>query len=203
MPHIIVTSLQLAGDLASSSSSVASFSTSGNSNSSQDAQRNILSVVGSTMRSDRSARLFKIDVPQLDCFFSGTGDMFAALTVARLREAVFYDTSTTPPLRETESWISPDNVTATQLPLAKATEKVLSSMQSILEKTMIARNEELAKYDAEEDADLASLPDSERKSALEKRAHLRQTKAAEVRLVRNVDLLKHPVIKINAEEWTL
>jgi pyridoxal/pyridoxine/pyridoxamine kinase len=30
----------------------------------------------------------RVDVPALDCFFSGTGDMFAALTVARLSEAV-------------------------------------------------------------------------------------------------------------------
>lgn len=68
---------------------------------------------------------------------------------------------------------------------------------------MLARNEELARHAVEEEAEFAGLPDAERKSALEKRAHLRQTKAAEVRLIRNVDLLKHPVVEFKAEEWAL
>ena len=46
-----------------------------------------MTVVGSSRRRDGSARLFKVEVPVLDCYFSGTGDMFAALMVARLREA--------------------------------------------------------------------------------------------------------------------
>ncbi|EZF29807.1 pyridoxal kinase [Trichophyton interdigitale MR816] len=202
VPHVIVTSVQLPGPPSSSASSVISLSTADNSSVSQDARPdNTLAVFGSTMRSDRSARLFKVEVPRLDCFFSGTGDMFGALMVGRLREAVFNDS---PALRETASWISPDNVATTDLPLAKATEKVLASMHTVLEKTMIARNEELARYQNEDernDVEFAHLPEEERKAALEKRARLRASKAAEVRLVRNVEHVRHPVVKFKVREW--
>ena len=149
-----------------------------------------LTVIGSTTRSDGTPRLFRVEVPALDCFFNGTGDLFAALTVARLREAVF----STPELRTAKSWVSPDDVTATELPLAKATVKVLASMHSILEKTMEARAAELAVQSGE---DLQSLDEKE----MEKQAHLRRTKAAEVRLVRNVKYLRDPVVEFRAEEW--
>ncbi|DAA79760.1 TPA_exp: Uncharacterized protein A8136_0533 [Trichophyton benhamiae CBS 112371] len=202
VPHVIVTSVQLPGLPSSSASSVISLSTADNSSVSQDARPdNTLAVFGSTMRSDRSARLFKVEVPRLDCFFSGTGDMFGALMVGRLREAVFNDS---PALRETASWVSPDSVATTNLPLAKATEKVLASMHTVLEKTMIARNEELARYQNEDesnDAEFAHLPEEERKAALEKRARLRASKAAEVRLVRNVEHVRHPVVKFKVREW--
>lgn len=202
VPHVVVTSVQLPGPLSSSASSVISLSTADNSSTSQEArQDSVLAVFGSTMRSDRSARLFKVEVPRLDCFFSGTGDMFGALMVGRLREAVFQDV---PSLRETASWVSPDDITATELPLAKATEKVLASMHMVLEKTMIARNEELARYqreDEKDDLEFAHLSEEERKAALEKRARLRASKAAEVRLVRNVEYVKHPVVKFKVREW--
>ena len=138
--------------------------------------------------------------------------MFAALTVARLREAVFATDSQArgnismtpaPLLRETQSWISPDHVPATQLPLAKATVKVLASMHKILEKTMEARDEELARYtrEDEDDGTFSELAEPKRKAAYEKREYLRQTKAAEVRLVQNIDLLRDPVIEFTVEEW--
>ncbi|EFW15272.1 pyridoxine kinase [Coccidioides posadasii str. Silveira] len=203
VPHIIVTSVQLPGTLSASSSTV-SLATADDSVCTHDTRLNTLVVVGSTMKTDGSARLFKVDVPLMDCFFSGTGDMFAALMVARLREAVFAAEPMSPPLHELRSWVSPDHVPATQLPLAKATEKVLASMNAILEKTMIARSEELERYsETEEDTTFAELPEAERKTALAKRERLRRTKAAEIRLVRNVDLLKHPEIKYFAEEWCL
>ncbi|KAK2829929.1 hypothetical protein FQN49_007116 [Arthroderma sp. PD_2] len=208
VPPVIVTSVQLPGPLSSSASSVISSSTVDDSSISQDTrQNNTLAVFGSTMRSDCSARLFKLEVPRLDCFFSGTGDMFGALMVGRLREAVFQDA---PALREAASWVSPDGVSATELPLAKATEKVLASMHLVLEKTMIARNEELARYqseydkadtDCKADKELAHLSSEERKTALEKRARLRTSKAAEIRLVRNVELLRNPNVKFKAREW--
>ncbi|KAK2747496.1 putative pyridoxal kinase [Myotisia sp. PD_48] len=205
VPHVIVTSVQLPGPLSSSASSTLSLSTADNSTNSQESRTSTLAVLGSTMTSDCSARLFKIEVPRLDCFFSGTGDMFAALTVARLREAVFAsDASISPALHERASWISPDDVPATSLPLAKATEKVLASMHSVLEKTMMARNDELARHanrSDEHDAEFAGLSDADRKLAVEKKAYLLQTKAAEIRLVRNVDLLKNPVVVFKAEEW--
>ena len=144
-----------------------------------------ISVVGSTIRSDSTPRLFKIDVPAIDCFFSGTGDMFAALVVVRLREAV--DAAN---LSSTQSWISPDDVEATDLPLAKATEMVLASMHAVLEKTKTARDNAL---------ELMSGPLLEKEKDSEKRMHLRRTKAAEVRVVRNVGDLREPKVRFRAE----
>ncbi|KKZ62216.1 pyridoxine kinase [[Emmonsia] crescens] len=252
IPHIIVTSVQLPS-ISSSASSAISYSTAADSTATNpDSSRpDTLTIIGSTARSDGSPRLFKVEVPRLDCFFSGTGDMFAALTVARLREAVFAadadveadakagrDTnpsSTTtcssnleqlaPPqlrsasspssspyllLRNTPSWQSPDFVPANKLPLAQATVKVLGSMHCILEKTMEARSAELARYPSDDDevnrlqdaVEFAGLSEAERLEAREKRAYLRETKAAEIRLVRNVGLLKKPQgVEFVAEEW--
>ena len=139
-----------------------------------------ISVVGSTARSDFSSRIFKVSVPNIDCFFSGTGDMFAALTVVRLREA-----ATENGLLETRSWMSPDDVLAVQLPLAQAIEKVLGSMHTILEKTKHARDTELEKLGG-------PIGVMERERDSEKRKRLRMAKAAEVRVVRCVEDLKEP-----------
>ncbi|KAA6415412.1 MAG: pyridoxine kinase [Lasallia pustulata] len=165
IPHIVVTSVRL-----------------------EESSRTI-SVVGSTIRTDSTPRLFKIDVPAIDCFFSGTGDMFAALTVVRLREAV-----AAAKLGSTRSWISPDDVEATDLPLARATEKVLASIQVVLEKTKTARDEALERMSG-------PLGTLERERDSEKRLHLRKTKAAEVRVVRNVADLKEPKVVFRAEAF--
>ncbi|KAJ5746732.1 hypothetical protein N7520_011914 [Penicillium odoratum] len=176
VPHVIITSVQL-------------FKLS-QSGSTPNPPENYLTVIGSTTRSDGSPRLFRIDVPALDCFFSGTGDMFAALTVARLREAV---DAASPTLRNTASWVSPDDVVPSDLPLAKATLKVLSSMHSVLERTMEARNAELA-MDFAQNADLTA-------EEQQKQDHLRRTKAAEVRLVRNARFLRDPLVQFGVQEW--
>jgi len=173
VPHIIVTSVQLSRFTSETSSSP-----------------NSLTVIGSTTRSDGSPRLFRIDVPALDCYFSGTGDMFAALTVARLREAVF---ATGPGLRHVKSWVSPDEVAPTDLPLAKSTVKVLESMHSVLEKTLEARDAELCTVTL----DNAGLSEDEQ----QKQENLRQSKAAEVRLVRNARFLREPTASFQAQEW--
>ncbi|KAH8700640.1 putative pyridoxal kinase [Talaromyces proteolyticus] len=174
VPHIIVTSVQLSRLDGSSTPS------------------STLTVIGSTIRSDGSPRLFNIDVPTLNCNFNGTGDMFAALMVARLREAVF---ASSPSLKTTTSWVSPDDVPATDLPLAKATEKVLSSMHYVLEKTMEARTAELAT--PIDPASTEQLTDEQKRL----RAHLRETKAGEVRLIRNVHALRNPKVIFKAQQW--
>jgi pyridoxine kinase len=120
--------------------------------------------------------------------------MFAALMVARLREAVF-TASTTPQLKSTRSWVSPDDVASTDLPLATATEKVLSSMHYVLERTMEARTAELATA-VDEKADIEGT-DEQRQF----RKHLRETKAGEVRLIRNVHALRSPKVIFRAREW--
>lgn len=166
IPHIIITSV--------------SFGTQEGTESSET-----LSVVGSTRRADGSPRFFKIDVPKINSFFSGIGDMFAALILVRLREAVM---SADPSLSKTRSWISPDEVTALDLPLTKATEKVLGSMHLVLNKTKEAMNSQMkdmvVKLETKEDSEL--------------RTRLRIAKASEVRLVRNVEDLKNPGITFKA-----
>ena len=145
-----------------------------------------LSVVGSTFTSESKPRIFGVKIPAIDCFFSGTGDMFAALILARLREAVYQ----TPGLMHKDAWVSDDNVGATELPLAKATEKVLASMHQVLTRTKEKRDEELEKYDEQ----VAG------RGKDEKKARLMQSKAAEVRLVRNLEFLRNPAVKFRAEK---
>lgn len=117
--------------------------------------------------------------------------MFAALTVARLREAV---AAAGPTVQRSRSWISSDDVSASNLPLAQATLKVLSSMHSVLEKTMEARNAELAVAKPLQNGDLTT-------EEQQKQEHLRRTKAGEVRLVRNVRFLLEPLAQFTVQEW--
>lgn len=165
VPHVIITSIQLPSSGATPH----------------------LSVVGSTLTSATPprARIFKIDCPSLDCFFSGTGDMFAALMVVRLREAV----AAIPGLSETKSWISDDSVQATDLPLARASELVLASMNEVLTRTKKRRDEEVGEVGAQETG----------REEDQKRMALKRTRATEVRLVRNLDCLKWPEVRFRAE----
>jgi pyridoxine kinase len=113
--------------------------------------------------------------------------MFAALMLVRFREAV-YEVSG---LMETAAWVSDDNVEAPELPLAKATEKVLASMHEVLTKTKEKRDEAIQKHNAR----IEGRGQEEDK----KRLHLVESKAAEIRLVRNLENLKSPVVKFRAE----
>lgn len=171
-PHVVVTSVTVGQD-----------GSTGKEEKSEDGKVGTLMVVGSSKRKDGSARLFKIDAPMLDCYFSGTGDMFAALMVARLRESSAQMT-----LLERGSWMPEDDVEPVDLPLAKATEKVLSSMQMILEKTMLGRNQEM-----KQGFGLGGVVDGEEgANGEEKRRFLAQTKAAEVKVIRNARHLREP-----------
>ncbi|KAL0475770.1 pyridoxine kinase [Neurospora intermedia] len=142
IPHIIITSVSLP-DASTTVSSTMPNSVPGSSaptptpqeegqGQSQPPRTKTLSVVGSTMTSARRPRAFQISFPAIDCYFSGTGDMFSALMLVRMREAVY---NTEGGLTEKESWLSEDNVDALDLPLAKAAEKVLASMHEVLTKT--------------------------------------------------------------------
>ncbi|KAH6671408.1 Ribokinase-like protein [Halenospora varia] len=164
IPHILITSISLLEPGAVTS----------------------LSVVGSTFTSGATPRMFRIQIPAIDCFFSGTGDMFAALMLVRFREAVY----NTKGLMSKDAWVSDDDVKALDLPLARATEKVLASMHEVLTKTKEGRDAEMDKYNqrvkgAGED---------------EKKLRLVKSKAAEVRLVRNLSALRDPEIRFRAED---
>ena len=163
IPHIIITSIQLSETPST------------------------ISIIGSTARSDFAPRLFKIDTPAIDCFFSGTGDMFSALMVIRLREAI-----TRLNLENTRSWLSPDDVKPAQLPLAKAAEQVLGSMNTILTKTKEARDKEIGEMGG-------PLGAMEKEKDSEKRPWLRKTKAAEVKVARYLSDLRDPSLDFKAE----
>ncbi|EPE29173.1 Ribokinase-like protein [Glarea lozoyensis ATCC 20868] len=166
VPHIMITSITLPTPGATAS----------------------LAVVGSTATTNSEPRMFSIRIPAIDCFFSGTGDMFAALLLVRFREAVF----NTPGLSETDAWRSDNDVKATELPLAQAAEKVLASMHAVLTKTKESRDLELELYKKKR-ATGTDTPDG-------KKMKLVTSKATEVRLVRNLGSLKNPNVQFRAED---
>ncbi|RMZ86918.1 hypothetical protein DV736_g5856, partial [Chaetothyriales sp. CBS 134916] len=155
-------------------------------------------VAGSSRKTDGTGRVWKVEVPVLDCFFSGTGDMFAALMVGRLREA-----AEAQGLLETDAWMPADKVPANETPLAKAAEKVLSSMQTVLEKTIIAKDQELAQFDQAEGTGQEANPGPRRDQSVEAdeetRKYLATTKASEIRLVRNWRDLVEPKERFKAQ----
>jgi pyridoxine kinase len=107
--------------------------------------------------------------------------MFAALTIPRLIEAVH--ASSTPNLSSSPSWRSPDDVPAVELPLAKACQKVLAGMQSILAKTTERCQEKMEEYDARAEKDGCGQGEEADEERTKKR-HLALTNASEVKVVR-------------------
>lgn len=166
IPHVVITSVTL---------------------SSPDHPDSHLSVVGSTMNSTGRARLFKIVFPAIDCYFSGTGDMFGALMVIRMREAV----SAVPGLSEVNSWLSGDEVKTLDLPLVKAAEKVLASMHEMLERTSQGMTRVVEKM-------RIGMSEEEKKD--EKKLQLVRSKGSELQLVRNLECLKAPAAQFHAKE---
>lgn len=193
IPHIVVTSLRISPKSGRRMSNT---------------ETDTLVVVGSSCTSDGSPRIFKVEAPSLPIFFSGTGDMFAALMACRLREATTNftfnpkdapgETNNIPSLLSSRSWMPPDAVPATETPLAKATEKVLISMHAVLVKTAEARSESLShgnrgnvgrvKLGLDDlNEEEAGLNEEEKKQR-----HSRRTKASEVRVVKYVDEMRNP-----------
>lgn len=168
VPHIVITSVSLPSTTTPTTASRS------------------LSVVGSTMTSSRRPRAFQIVFPAIDAYFSGTGDMFAALTVVRMREAVWNNTPGD--LSGVEAWRSADDVDALELPLARAVERVLASMHEVLTRTRGAMPEGNGAGTAVNGA-------GEKAGA---RARLARSKAAELRLVRHLDCLRFPEVEFRA-----
>ncbi|KAK6531927.1 putative pyridoxal kinase [Orbilia ellipsospora] len=140
--------------------------------------------IGSSMTTDGKPRAFSITVPMLKGPFVGTGDMFASLMVSRFRHA-----AASAGLLERQSWMSPDEVKAADLPLARAAEKVLASMDKVLKKTGDARDKKVKALDENDEGADAPI----------KRA--RYMRAAELRLVQCVEEIQRPVVKYTAKEF--
>lgn len=146
-----------------------------------------LSIIGSTARGDMSPRLFRITVDALPVFFSGTGDMFASLMVARLRQAA-QDAD----LLNRPSWRSADDVEPQDLPLAKAAERVLASMHVVLKDTAEHYHAAASALRNDKDGELNEGKGAEAEEEKEAQQHLALTRAAEVRVVRNLKALVSP-----------
>lgn len=165
VPHVLITSIRLPATQVATP-------TTGQEEEGKAAK---LSVIGSTATSGMKPRLFRITVPALPVFFSGTGDMFAASLVARLRQAAKKAGILGKP-----SWMTDDDVPSQDLPLAKAVEQVLASMHAVLKDTAEHYDAAVKKWDeGHSEGD-------------ETQRHLMLTKAAEVRVVRNANMLKDP-----------
>ena len=177
IPHIILTSIRLPPTATNTP-------TEGMENLSVSAK---LSIIGSTRTSDLKPRLFRITVPALPVFFSGTGDMFAALILSRLRQA-----AAEAGVLNTANWRSPDEVPAVELPLAKAAEKVLASMHAILKDTATHHDSATEAWEQERKHELNEGAGKESADEKEVQRHLKLTRAAEVRVVRNVRALLDP-----------
>lgn len=177
VPNVLITSIRLPPTAANTP-------TTASEDSSKSAK---LSVIGSTATSDRRPRLFRITVPALPVFFSGTGDMFAAILLARLRQAAKEAN-----VLNKASWRCGDDVAGPDLPLAKATEKVLASMHAILKDTAQHYEAATRKFDEEMENELNEGIGEEADKDKELQKHLRLTRAAEVRVVRNAKALLNP-----------
>lgn len=177
VPNVVVTSIRLPPTTASTP-------VPGEGGEGKSSQAK-LSIIGSTATSNGTPRLFRISVPALAVFFSGTGDMFAALLVARLKQAAKEHG-----VLDTLSWRSEDEVKGPELPLAEATEKVLASMGAVLKDT--ARHYEGVSKELEQGEELNEGVGEEGQKERERERHLRLTRAAEVRVVRNARALREP-----------
>jgi pyridoxine kinase len=180
IPHILITSIRLPTSASATPSSLE-----------QDLSgAATLSVVGSSCTAGHKPRIFSITVPALPIFFSGTGDMFAALMVSRLQQE-----AASAGLLKNASWQSPDGVEAEELPLAKAAEKVLASMHVVLKDTAV-RYERVAEdlRREEEEGVKEGGGDGRTEEERETARHLRLTKAAEVRVVKNAEALREPPV---------
>lgn len=176
-PHVLITSMRLPPTASNTP-------TAAEEDLSTSAK---LSIVGSTATSDSKPRLFRVTVPALPVFFSGTGDMFASLMVSRLRQAAHEAD-----LHDKASWRSPDEVAGPDLPLAKAAEKVLASMHAVLKDTAYHYDAATKRLQGEQGRELNTGTGEENDQEKDALKHLRLTRAAEVRVVRNVTALREP-----------
>lgn len=177
LPHIIITSIRL----PPTATNTPTADEEGLTTSAK------LSIIGSTATSAFEPRLFRITVPVLPVFFSGTGDMFASLMVARLRQAAQEQD-----LLGIASWQSPDEVEGPDLPLAKAAEKVLASMHHVLKDTAQFYDATTERLRGENENVLNDGVGVQADEQRELQRHLRLTRAAEVRVVRNTQALRDP-----------
>jgi pyridoxine kinase len=137
-----------------------------------DSHPGVILCCGSTATVHFEPQPFMIEAPIVEGQFVGTGDLFAALLLARLHP--FIDRLT-----------PAGDVPANELPLAKALELAMASMQGILKNTRVAMDRQL-----EKEGDMTSLTDKEKL--------VRVFRAAELRLVDSQKDLINPTVVFKA-----
>lgn len=112
--------------------------------------------------------------------------MFAALLVSRFREQAVQEG-----LSGRQNWLSNDDIAPADLPLAKAAERVVASMQAVLKKTYqdFLKQKDWIEVGDEKDRDDEEVVDE---SKAKQERHLRLMKAVELKVVRNVQDLLYP-----------
>jgi pyridoxine kinase len=134
----------------------------------------VILCCGSTATTDFKARAFMLEAPVIDGPFVGTGDLFAALLLAQLHPFA-------------GQLVADNGISPTQLPLAKALEYVIASMQGVLLKTKAAMDKQI-----KIDGDKTLQTDRERQ--------VRLMSACELRLVGSMEELVRPVVVVRAVE---
>jgi pyridoxine kinase len=132
----------------------------------------VIFCCGSTATIQLEPRPFIFEIPIIDVQFIGTGDLFASLLLARLHPFANH-------------LMPHENVSPIELPLARALEMVIASMQGVLQTTKAAMDRQLAK-----DGDVKLLTEKEKLVNL--------MRAAELRLVGSQEALLHPEVKVRA-----
>jgi len=134
----------------------------------------VILCCGSTARTDFTSRAFMIEASIINGSFVGTGDLFAALLLARLHPFA--------------GELAPkDLVSPTELPLAKAVELVMASMQGVLLKTKDAMDKQFEL-------------DGDRSLLTKKEIQVAEMRACELRLVGSQDDLVRPQVAALAVE---
>jgi pyridoxine kinase len=125
-------------------------------------------LIGSSATSTHLARPFALLIPCFPVSFTGTGDMFAALITAHFRA-----TAQEAGILSVHGMTSADDIKPSNLPLAKAAERTVEGMQTVLTKTY--NNYKLQKSKLDSDT---KMGDVER--------HKRQMRALELRVIGNM-----------------
>jgi len=139
-----------------------------------DSHPDVILCCGSTATEHLEPQPFMIEAPVIDGPFVGTGDLFAALLLARLHPVMDELTTTR-------------DMSAYGLPLAEALELVIASMQGVLKTTKAEMDRQL-----EKDGEVSSLTEKEETARI--------SRAAELRLVNSQTELTNPVVVLKATQ---
>jgi pyridoxine kinase len=104
----------------------------------EEASTALFCVCSSASSTDAKPRAFAIGFPTYDGYFTGTGDLFSALLVARLDEALNNNKSSSS-FTTTTAATSSESSSSSLPPLARACLKVVATMKAVVLRTYLAQ----------------------------------------------------------------